>query len=423
MAVTDHVTETPKTSEELRLEEEKKRQEEADARKQQKEDGYEGLAQGRGKKTTYNDYNKMFRWTADPALAKTLGMQEQKDVKEAAGTAALIQGMQLAGAASMYLSPQDIDNRKKKAALKERVAQGKHGLTDAQRDAMEREYMDPAKTFASSGQRDVEAALASQGGVAGTSAKNLVRGQREKDQRLLEMAHKASGKLSKADFKQKAMDIEELDQRTAYQSEAFKNRFAQPVSQAAVGAAKLAGIAKAWVPVEDVENALIALRAAGASDSESSEFVRQYYLAAPDEREALFDGTLAELNRSKKGMPPVSETIPGAAPPPAEVQEVDGAVAASAIEKGWEPTDEERRLMLPIAKRGQTGAHIKLLQDRLIIEGYEIDISGRGHGTFGPQTEAAVREFQKANGLKNDGDAGPIVWEVLAGEDEPITPK
>mgnify|MGYP003654189607 CR=1 FL=1 len=199
MAVTDHVTETPetpKTPEELRLEEEKKRQEEADARKQQKEDGYESLAQGRGKKTTYNDYNKMFRWTADPALAKTLGMQEQKDVKEAAGTAALIQGMQLAGAASMYLSPQDIDNRKKKAALKERVAQGKHGLTDAQRDAMEREYMDPAKTFASSGQRDVEAALASQGGVAGTSAKNLVRGQREKDQRLLEMAHKASGKLS-----------------------------------------------------------------------------------------------------------------------------------------------------------------------------------------------------------------------------------
>ncbi|WP_211657462.1 peptidoglycan-binding domain-containing protein [Paracoccus alcaliphilus] len=36
-------------------------------------------------------------------------------------------------------------------------------------------------------------------------------------------------------------------------------------------------------------------------------------------------------------------------------------------------------------------------------------------GIFGPQTEAATRQFQCANGLSADGIIGPKSWAVLLG--------
>ena len=64
-------------------------------------------------------------------------------------------------------------------------------------------------------------------------------------------------------------------------------------------------------------------------------------------------------------------------------------------------------------KKGCTGSDVKTLQKKLKKLGY---YSGGIDGSFGPVTDAAVRKFQKANGLKVDGIVGPKTRAALAGK-------
>jgi peptidoglycan hydrolase-like protein with peptidoglycan-binding domain len=41
-------------------------------------------------------------------------------------------------------------------------------------------------------------------------------------------------------------------------------------------------------------------------------------------------------------------------------------------------------------------------------------------GNFGPKTEAAMRAFQRANGLLPDGIAGPKTWILLDKVEAPV---
>ncbi|MBW4672645.1 MAG: N-acetylmuramoyl-L-alanine amidase [Desmonostoc geniculatum HA4340-LM1] len=52
------------------------------------------------------------------------------------------------------------------------------------------------------------------------------------------------------------------------------------------------------------------------------------------------------------------------------------------------------------------GAVVRYLQYRI---GVEVD------GVYGPQTEAAIKNFQRQNGLEDDGIVGPISWQKLIG--------
>jgi peptidoglycan hydrolase-like protein with peptidoglycan-binding domain len=63
--------------------------------------------------------------------------------------------------------------------------------------------------------------------------------------------------------------------------------------------------------------------------------------------------------------------------------------------------------------RGQGGQSVAQLQRQLSVLGYmqHSDIDGR----FGPATERAVREFQKANGLPEDGIVGRASYDKLFG--------
>jgi putative chitinase len=63
-----------------------------------------------------------------------------------------------------------------------------------------------------------------------------------------------------------------------------------------------------------------------------------------------------------------------------------------------------------LLKNGSKGEDVKKLQEKLGVE---------TAGVFGPKTEAAVKAWQKANGLKDDGIVGPITWGRLFGESKP----
>jgi N-acetylmuramoyl-L-alanine amidase len=55
-------------------------------------------------------------------------------------------------------------------------------------------------------------------------------------------------------------------------------------------------------------------------------------------------------------------------------------------------------------RRGSTGSVVKQIQTKLKQWGY---LTGTVDGVFGSKTEAAVKAFQKKNGLTADGAAGP----------------
>ena len=65
-----------------------------------------------------------------------------------------------------------------------------------------------------------------------------------------------------------------------------------------------------------------------------------------------------------------------------------------------------------LLKVGSKGEDVKKLQVKLGVEAI---------GTFGPKTKAAVKAWQKANGLKDDGIVGDTTWAKLFGEQSPKT--
>ena len=72
-------------------------------------------------------------------------------------------------------------------------------------------------------------------------------------------------------------------------------------------------------------------------------------------------------------------------------------------------TGEITASAMPLIKRGSKGAAVLQLQKSLNKHGYKLSEDG----SFGPATEAAVKAFQKANGLEVDGEVGPITWTAL----------
>ena len=72
--------------------------------------------------------------------------------------------------------------------------------------------------------------------------------------------------------------------------------------------------------------------------------------------------------------------------------------------------DPERQENRPTIRKGSRGEYVTLMQTMLVNRGYSL---GNVDGIFGAKTDAAVREFQKANGLAVDGVCGPKTWAAL----------
>lgn len=63
----------------------------------------------------------------------------------------------------------------------------------------------------------------------------------------------------------------------------------------------------------------------------------------------------------------------------------------------------------PMIRRGSQGAAVRTLQTLLAPQGYTLDIDG----SFGGQTETALKSYQRANSLTADGICGPKTWAAL----------
>jgi peptidoglycan hydrolase-like protein with peptidoglycan-binding domain len=78
-------------------------------------------------------------------------------------------------------------------------------------------------------------------------------------------------------------------------------------------------------------------------------------------------------------------------------------------------TTESRAL--PILRRGSKGEQVKFLQDMLNQADRKQNFGNppplKVDGDFGPQTETAVKNFQKYYGLVIDGVVGPKTWAKL----------
>lgn len=77
-----------------------------------------------------------------------------------------------------------------------------------------------------------------------------------------------------------------------------------------------------------------------------------------------------------------------------------------------ETETEDKPVKKATLKKGSKGDTVKALQKQLIALGYDVGKKG-ADGDFGSATLAAVKAFQKANGLKADGVVGESTWAKL----------
>jgi hypothetical protein len=83
---------------------------------------------------------------------------------------------------------------------------------------------------------------------------------------------------------------------------------------------------------------------------------------------------------------------------------LDGNAAPPALIPALEPAPGDGAVARPTLQRGATGELVQRIQRKLMCD---------ADGNFGPATEAAVRVFQRNNGLVPDGIVGPKTWAAM----------
>jgi hypothetical protein len=85
------------------------------------------------------------------------------------------------------------------------------------------------------------------------------------------------------------------------------------------------------------------------------------------------------------------------------------ALPGTVLQSLTDPTTPNQPANRPMVRRGDTGESVRLVQSLLQAKGYDLEVDG----IFGPDTEAAVKDFQGAANLSVDGVVGPNTWSAL----------
>ena len=104
---------------------------------------------------------------------------------------------------------------------------------------------------------------------------------------------------------------------------------------------------------------------------------------------------------------------------------MEGIAKAAGLKKKAVPEDkpattktEVCTVEVKVLKKGAKGDQVKAMQLLLMGYGYKMQNNGKTYGadgSFGAATENAVKAFQKAEGLSDDGSCGPKTWAKLLG--------
>ena len=81
-----------------------------------------------------------------------------------------------------------------------------------------------------------------------------------------------------------------------------------------------------------------------------------------------------------------------------------------------DPKPEPTPSTHPTLRKGNKGEAVREMQEKLISHGEQLPKFG-ADGSFGDETLKALKNFQKKNGLAQDGICGPLTWAKL---DEPV---
>lgn len=84
-------------------------------------------------------------------------------------------------------------------------------------------------------------------------------------------------------------------------------------------------------------------------------------------------------------------------------------------EPAEKPAPATVTVKLEVLSMGSTGEQVEALQRILASYGYNLGSKNPFDGKFGQMTEDAVKAFQKAHGLKDDGIVGAKTWAALLG--------
>jgi len=149
-----------------------------------------------------------------PAIDAGAQQALNKNLWANAGVSAGLAALQIG--AQVIPTAQDERNKRRLAELERLEAEGKLGLSGAQRGQMERDLLNPVRALATEGRQRAEAQLASAGNSA--SAADLNRIQRQADDQAQQMAYQAGSAISQENLAEARRKLKELEQRTAYKS-------------------------------------------------------------------------------------------------------------------------------------------------------------------------------------------------------------
>lgn len=153
-----------------------------------------------------------------------------------------------------------------------------------------------------------------------------------------------------------------------------------------------------------------AIATSESKPSSQPENVTEVYIRDADGtmKKLVFDKNFKLGNQSNDSGKKESLLQPIDKPSETKVNSEKTIFAAPLVEGSQEATKKEKNIA-----QGSEGSQVDVIQKRLQINGFE---PGKLDGSYGSQTAAAVKQFQRAKGLEVTGVVNEATWKALTNE-------